>query len=172
MLLAGLLFTPTALCCSPLMGVPVSIKDIYAVSGAPTTNGSNIPTEDLTGEEGSFVAMLRRAGCVIVGKTKTAEFAYAAHGENRARGTPHNPWDAAVARWPGGSSSGAGVAMGAGLSAFSIGSDTGGSVRIPAALNGVVGHKTTIGVYPTDGVYPLSPSLDTVGPLCRTAQDA
>jgi aspartyl-tRNA(Asn)/glutamyl-tRNA(Gln) amidotransferase subunit A len=155
-----------------LMGVPVAIKDIYAVTGTTATNGSNYPSNDVTGVEGAFVASLRQAGCVIIGKTKTAEFAFSANGSNEARGTPLNPWDVAVPRWPGGSSSGSGVAMGAGLCAFAMGSDTGGSVRIPAAFNGVVGHKTTIGVFPRDGIFPLSPALDTVGPLCRTAADA
>jgi aspartyl-tRNA(Asn)/glutamyl-tRNA(Gln) amidotransferase subunit A len=156
----------------PLMGVPVAVKDIYAVADVPTTNGSNHASADITGPEGSFVASLRAAGCVIIGKTKTSEYAFSATGENQARGTPHNPYDLATHRWPGGSSSGSGVAMAAGLAGFTIGSDTGGSVRIPAALNGVFGHKTTIGWYPTDGVFPLSPTLDTVGPLCRTAADA
>ena len=142
------------------------------MAGAPTTNGSNHPSEDLTGSEGLFIQRLRRAGCVILGKTKTAEFAFSPTGENTARGTPRNPFDLKTHRWPGGSSSGSGVAMGAGLAAFAIGSDTGGSIRIPAALNGVVGHKTTIGHYPTAGVFPLSPTLDTVGALCRTAADA
>lgn len=156
----------------PLMGVPVAIKDIYAVEGMPTTNGSFIESDHITGPEGLFVQGLRQAGCVILGKTKTVEFALGATGINEARGTPWNPWDAEAHRIPGGSSSGSGVATAAGMCAFAMGSDTGGSVRIPACFNGLFGHKTTVGLWPTDGVFPLSPTLDTVGPLCRNATDA
>ena len=156
----------------PLMGVPVGIKDIYAVDGMPITNGSLYDASHITGGEGSFVKGLKRAGCVIIGKTKTVEFALGATGVSVARGTPWNPWDLATHRTPGGSSSGSGVATAAGLCAFAMGSDTGGSVRIPACLNGIFGHKTTIGLLPTDGVFPLSPTLDTLGPLTRSAADA
>ena len=156
----------------PLMGVPVGIKDIYAVEGMPLTNGSLYDASHITGPEGRFVKGLKRAGCVLLGKTKTVEFALGATGVNDARGTPWNPWDLEVHRTPGGSSSGSGVAVAAGLCGFAMGSDTGGSVRIPACLNGIFGHKTTIGLLPTDGVFPLSPTLDTVGPLTRTAADA
>lgn len=156
----------------PLMGVPVGIKDIFAVEGMPTTNGSQLETADITGPEGEFVYELKRAGAVILGKTKTVEFAFGATGVNGVRGTPWNPWDSKVKRAPGGSSSGSGVAAAAGLAAFTIGSDTGGSVRIPSAFCGLFGHKTTVGMWPTDGVFPLSPTLDTVGPLCRSATDA
>ncbi len=156
----------------PLMGVPVAVKDIFAVDGMPTTNGSLLDTAQITGGEGAFVHRLKRAGAVILGKTRTVEFAFGATGVNTVRGTPWNPWDAVVKRVPGGSSSGSGVATAAGLAAFAIGSDTGGSVRIPACFNGLFGHKTTVGLWPTDGVFPLSTTLDTVGPLCRTAADA
>ena len=158
----------------PLMGVPVAIKDIVAVDGAPTTAGSNVAVVDLIGPEGSFVRALRRAGCVILGKTRTPEFA---NGGGRfavssVRPTPWNPWDAKVQRVPGGSSSGSAVAVAAGLCAFAVGSDTGASVRAPAALCGVFGLKTTAGLWPLDGVFPLSRSLDTLGILTRTAADA
>ena len=156
----------------PLMGVPVAVKDIYAVEGMPLTNGSLYDASHITGPEGPYVRRLRSAGCVILGKTRTVEFALGANGVNEARGTPWNPWDMQVHRAPGGSSSGSGVATAAGLCAFAIGSDTGGSVRIPACFNGIFGHKTTIGLYPTDGVFPLSPTLDTIGPLTRSARDA
>ena len=156
----------------PLMGVPVGIKDIYAVEGMPTTNGSLYDASHITGPEGSFVHGLKQAGCIVLGKTKTVEYALGATGVNEARGTPWNPWDLETHRAPGGSSSGSGVATATGMCAFAMGSDTGGSVRIPACFNGIFGHKTTIGMLPTDGVFPLSPTLDTVGPLTRSAADA
>ncbi|MBT5263923.1 MAG: amidase [Rhodospirillaceae bacterium] len=157
----------------PLMGVPVAIKDIVAVDGMPTTNGSYYaPSIEVTGPEGTYVHRLKQAGCIILGKTKTVEFALGATGVNEARGTPWNPWDSHAHRTPGGSSSGSAVATASGLAAFGLGSDTGGSVRIPAAFNGLFGHKTSIGLLPTDGVFPLCPTLDTLGPLCRSAADA
>ena len=156
----------------PLMGVPVALKDLIAVDGMPTTAGSNVDVNDIIGAEGAFVKTLRRAGCVILGKLKTVEFARGASGVNRVRGTPWNPWDSTVHRIPGGSSSGSAVAMAAGLCAFAIGTDTGGSVRGPAAFCGVFGLKTTIGTWPIDGVFPDSPTFDTIGPLTRSAADA
>jgi aspartyl-tRNA(Asn)/glutamyl-tRNA(Gln) amidotransferase subunit A len=156
----------------PLTGVPIGVKDIIAVSGLPTTNGSLYPSEDLTGPEGTIIKRLKQAGCVILGKTRTVEFALGATGVNEARGTPVNPWDAQRHRIPGGSSSGSAVATAAGMCAFALGTDTGGSVRIPACFNNLYGHKTTVGLWPTDGVFPLSPTLDSIGPLCRTADDA
>ncbi len=158
----------------PLMGVPVAIKDIVAVDGAPTTAGSNVAVDDLIGPEGSFVRALKQAGCVILGKTRTPEFA---NGGGRfaissVRPTPWNPWDAKTQRVPGGSSSGSAVAVAAGLCAFAVGSDTGASVRAPAALCGVFGLKTTVGLWPLDGVFPLSRSLDTLGILTAIAADA
>ena len=156
----------------PLMGVPVAVKDILAVDGMPVHAGSKLDVGDLIGPEGSFVKSLRRAGCVILGKTKTVEFALGTTGISRPRGTPWNPWDAAVQRTPGGSSSGSGVAMAAGLCGFAIGTDTGGSVRLPAAFCGIFGLKTTVGLWPTDGVFPLSRDLDSIGLLTRSAADA
>jgi aspartyl-tRNA(Asn)/glutamyl-tRNA(Gln) amidotransferase subunit A len=156
----------------PLMGVPVGVKDICAVDGMPTTNGSLADTSDITGPEGRVVQKLRQAGSVLLGKTRTVEYALGATGLNKARGTPWNPWDAEVHRFPGGSSSGSGVGTAAGLCAWGIGTDTGGSVRIPASFNGLFGHKTTVGRWPTDGVFPLSPTLDSIGPLTRHAADA
>ena len=154
----------------PLMGVPVAIKDLYAVEGMPTTAGSNVDVTDIIGAEGSFVRRLKQAGCIILGKTKTVEFALGAG--NHHRGTPWNPWDGETHRAPGGSSSGSAVAVAAGLCAFAIGSDTGGSVRIPAALCGTFGLKTTVGLWPLDGVFPMAPSFDTIGPLTASAADA
>ena len=155
----------------PLMGVPVAIKDIVAVDGMPVTAGSNLDVADLIGPEGQFVKQLRRAGCVILGKTKTVEFAMGGAGTNHRRGTPWNPWDSAVKRAPGGSSSGSAVAMAAGLCGFSIGSDTGGSVRGPAGFCGIYGIRPTAGTWPLDGVFPLSVSFDTIGPFARSADD-
>jgi len=157
----------------PLMGVPVAIKDIIAVAGMPTRTGSNLDVTDIIGPEGPFVRALRRAGCVILGKAMTEEFARGGPtGLNPIRGTPWNPWDTGTHRIPGGSSSGSGVAMAAGLCGFAIGSDTGGSVRLPAAFCGVFGVKPTWGMWPLDGVYPTCPSLDTLGLLTRSADDA
>lgn len=156
----------------PLMGVPIAVKDIIAVDGLPTTNGSLYPSADLTGPEGPLIGHLKAVGCVILGKTRTVEFALGATGVNEARGTPWNPWDSNVHRIPGGSSSGSAVAVASGMCGFALGTDTGGSIRIPASFTGLFGHKTTVGLWPTDGVFPLSPSLDSIGPLCRTAADA
>ncbi|WP_366552818.1 amidase [Aquibaculum sediminis] len=157
----------------PLMGVPIAVKDLMVVDGMPTTGGSRMELQDLTGQkEGPFVRALKRAGCVILGKTVMVEFALGITGVSDGRGTPWNAWDRETHRLPGGSSSGSGVAAAAGLCAFAIGSDTGGSVRVPAALNGVFGLKTTFGTWPNEGCLALAPHLDTLGLLTRSAQDA
>ncbi len=156
----------------PLMGVPIAIKDLIAVDGMPTTAGSRLDVSGMVGGEGSFVKALRRAGCVILGKTRTVEFALGITGVSAPRGTPHNPWGAAEPLASGGSSSGSAVAVAAGLCAFAIGSDTGGSIRVPAALCGLYGLKTTVGLWPTDGVFPLAPHLDSLGLLTHSARDA
>lgn len=156
----------------PLMGVSVAVKDIIAVDGMPTTHGSNYQPDHLQFAEGRLVKKLRAAGCIIIGKTKTVEFALGPTGINSSRGTPRNPWDAEHHRIPGGSSSGSSVAVATGLCGFALGSDTGGSIRIPAAYNGITGLKTTVGCWPTDGVFPLSETFDSIGPLCRSAKDA
>ncbi len=155
----------------PLMGVPIAIKDICSVNGMPTTNGSNIISDDITGPEGSLVKRLKSLGCIILGKTHSVEFALGATGLNKYKGTPRNPWDENIHRMPGGSSSGSAVAVASGLAAFAIGTDTGGSVRIPASLNGIVGLKTTKNRWATDGIFPLSPTLDTPGPITRNVMD-
>jgi aspartyl-tRNA(Asn)/glutamyl-tRNA(Gln) amidotransferase subunit A len=165
----GLLTAGTDL--GPLMGVPVAFKDLIAVAGMPTTAGSNVDVSESIGPEGSFVRALRRAGCVILGKLKTVEFARGATGINNIRGTPRNPWDAETPRIPGGSSSGSAVAAAAGLSGFTVGTDTGGSVRGPAAFCGLFGYKPTIGLWSIDGIFPNAPTFDVVGPLCRSAAD-
>lgn len=156
----------------PLMGVPVAIKDLVVVDGMPTGCGTLLDVEDLLEGEGTFIRRLRQAGCVLLGKTKTVEFALGITGASSPCGTPHNPWDAETHRLPGGSSSGSAVAVAAGLCAFAVGSDTGGSVRVPAALCGVFGQKTSVGLWPTDGSLPLAPHLDSLGLLTRSAEDA
>lgn len=156
----------------PLMGLPIGVKDIMAAEGLPTTNGSNADTSHLTGSEGSVVQAMKAAGAIVLGKTKTVEFAFGATGINESRGTPWNPVDRDVHRIPGGSSSGSAVAVAAGLVGIGLGTDTGGSVRIPACMTGIVGHKTTVGRWPTDGIFSLSTTLDSVGPLVRTVEDA
>ncbi len=153
----------------PLMGVPIAVKDLYSVSAMPTRAGSNIDVQDLVRSEGSFIARLRRAGCVILGKTKMTEFA--AGTINLIHKPPRNPWSARVPLMPGGSSSGSAVAMAADLCALSLGSDTGGSVRQPAALCGTFGYKSTRGMWPVDGVFPLSSTLDSLGLFTRAASD-
>jgi len=154
----------------PLMGIPVAVKDLLAVEGMPAKAGSRLKVDDLIGSEGRFVKTLKRAGCIILGKTRTTEFAAGA--QHISHPTPWNPWDSMTHRTPGGSSSGSAVAQAAGLCSFAIGSDTGGSVRLPAALCGVFGLKTTVGLWPLDGVFPLSPTMDTLGIFTNSAADA
>ncbi len=156
----------------PLMGLPMGVKDIMAVDGLPTTNGSNADTAELTGAEGSLIRTLRQAGMIPLGKTRTVEFALGATGVNSSRGTPWNPVDRQVHRIPGGSSSGSAVATASGMVGVGLGSDTGGSIRIPASFTGIVGYKSSVGIWPLDGIFPLSPTLDSAGPLCRTVEDA
>ncbi len=154
----------------PLDGRIVSIKDLFDVAGEPTLAGSRLrASAPPAARDALVVARLRRAGAVILGKTAMTEFAFTAIGDNPHYGTPHNAADAS--RIPGGSSSGAGVSVAEGTSEISIGSDTGGSVRIPAALNGVVGFKPTARRVPLSGAFPLSFTLDSIGPLARSVAD-
>ena len=151
----------------PLDGVVVSIKDLFDVAGEPTTAGSDLLRKAAPAAvDAAVVARLRRAGAVIIGKTNMSEFAFSGLGLNPHFGTPGNAADRS--RVPGGSSSGAGVSAALGTSEIAIGTDTGGSVRIPAALNGVVGFKPTTGRIPLTGAFPLSYTLDSIGPLART----
>nr|QNH86248.1 amidase [Microvirga flocculans] len=154
----------------PLDGAIVSIKDLFDVAGETTLAGSialrDAPPAD---RDAAIVRRLRQAGAVIIGRTNMVEFAFSGLGLNPHYGTPGNAAD--PLRIPGGSSSGAGVSVAEGTSEISIGSDTGGSVRIPAALNGVVGFKPTAHRVPLDGTFPLAPSLDSIGPLARNVQD-
>ena len=153
---------------SPLAGIPVSIKDLFDVAGCPTRAGSQLLADaSPAATDAPVVARLRAAGAVIVGKTNMTEFAYSGLGINPHYGTPRNPYDRATGRIPGGSSSGAAVSVSDRMSAVALGTDTGGSVRIPAALCGLVGFKPTARRVPTGGAYPLSFSLDSIGPLAN-----
>ncbi|WMS42450.1 amidase [Acuticoccus sp. MNP-M23] len=158
---------------SPVDGVPVAWKDLFDMEGEVTTAGSALLRHAPPAEaDAPVVAQLSAAGMVAVGKTNLTEFAFSALGLNPHYGTCANPWDSETPRCPGGSSSGSAVAVAAGLVPVAIGSDTGGSVRVPAAFNGLVGAKSSEGRISTRGAYPLSYTLDTVGPLCRTVEDA
>lgn len=154
----------------PLDGRIVSIKDLFDIAGEPTLAGSAIRRNaPPPGEDATIVQRLRAAGAVIIGKTMMTEFAFTAVGLN-----PHHPVAGNAVdpgRVAGGSSTGAGISVAEGTSEISIGSDTGGSIRIPAALNGVVGFKPTAKRVPLQGAFPLSPSLDSIGPLARTVSD-
>ena len=155
----------------PLHGIPFAVKDLYDVAGVATTAGTSLLADNIARTDSTAVRRLTSAGMVLVGKTHTVQFAFSGIGINHDHGTPHNPWHA-TAHAPGGSSSGSGVAVGAGLVPVALGTDTGGSIRIPAALCGTVGLKTTVGRISRAGVYPLSWTLDSVGPLTRSVEDA
>ena len=157
---------------SPLDGVPISWKDLYDSAGDVTGHGTPALAERIAARDATVLARATRAGLVCLGKTNQTEFAFSILGLNPRMGTPPNPFDEAVPRIPGGSSSGAAVSISRGLAAAAIGSDTGGSVRVPAAWNGLVGLKTSVGLLPLDGVLGLSTSMDTVGPLTRDVADA
>lgn len=154
----------------PLDGAPVSWKDLIDLAGEPTESGAPALAGRIAEHDAALVARAARAGIVTVGKTHLSELAFSGLGYNPQTATPLNRYDPNAV--PGGSSSGAAASLHQGLCAAAIGSDTGGSVRIPAAWNGLVGLKTTAGLLPMHGVAPLSPTLDTVGPLCRTVEDA
>jgi aspartyl-tRNA(Asn)/glutamyl-tRNA(Gln) amidotransferase subunit A len=155
----------------PLHGLPWAAKDLFDVKGQPTTAGTHLLAQAIAQEDSTAVRRLEQAGMVLLGKNNTVQFAYGGVGINNDHGTPHNPWHA-VPHVPGGSSSGTAVAVAAGLAPVGLGTDTGGSVRIPAALCGIVGLKTTVGRVSRAGVYPLSFSLDSVGVLARSVEDA
>ncbi len=157
---------------SPLAGIPVSVKDLFDVAGSTTRAGSRVLTGAApAAADAPIVARLRAAGAVIVGKTNMTEFAYSGLGINPHYGTPRNPYDRATGRIPGGSSSGAAVSVSDGMAVVAIGTDTGGSVRIPAALCGLTGFKPTARRVPIAGAYPLSFSLDSIGPLAGSVAD-
>jgi aspartyl-tRNA(Asn)/glutamyl-tRNA(Gln) amidotransferase subunit A len=156
----------------PLHGIPVAVKDLVDIEGRITTGGSKVWQDRVSPTTAKLVETLRAAGMIVLGKTHTVEFAMGAWGTNQYLGTPWNPWDLAVPRCPGGSSSGSAVAVAGRLAPCAIGTDTGGSVRLPASFCGIVGLKTTIGRVSTYGVLPLAQTLDTIGPLTRSVEDA
>jgi aspartyl-tRNA(Asn)/glutamyl-tRNA(Gln) amidotransferase subunit A len=156
----------------PLHGIPIGFKDLFATKGTRTTGGSKILAEWIPEEDATVVARLKAAGAIVLGKLNLHEFAYGPEGLNVHFGNAWNPWDAHTHRIAGGSSSGSGVAVAAGLTAGALGSDTGGSIRIPAALCGLTGLKPTYGRASRAGVLPLAWSMDHVGPMTRTAADA
>ncbi|ODT86567.1 amidase [Phenylobacterium sp. SCN 70-31] len=153
-------------------GPTFAIKDLFDVAGVPTGGGARTPLAPSPDHHAVAVQRLLDAGWTAVGKTQTVELAYGGWGTNRAVGAPRNPWDAKVGRVAGGSSSGSAVAVAVGFCDAALGSDTGGSVRIPAATCGVVGLKPGRGLVSLLGVHPLSPSLDTVGVLARDVATA
>ena len=150
----------------PLAGIPISIKDLFDVAGEVTRAGSTIlANAPPAGRDAPAIARLKAAGVILMGRTNMTEFAYGGHGTNCHYGTPLNPWDRATKRIPGGSTSGGAVSVTDGMAAAAIGSDTGGSVRIPAALCGLAGYKPTQARVPLAGAFPLSPTRDSIGPL-------
>src|SRR5499427_5842023 len=155
----------------PLHGVPMGLKDLYCTKGVKTTGGSKLLAEWIPGEDATVTTRLAAAGAICLGKLNMHEFAYGPEGLNPHYGTPWNPWDVATHRICGGSSSGSGAAVAAGLCPGALGSDTGGSIRIPSSLCGLSGIKPTYGRVSRAGVLPLAWSMDHVGPMCRTAAD-
>ena len=161
---------------SPVDGLPISVKDLFDVAGDVTRAGSKVHHVKAQ-TDAPAIARLRAAGAVFLGRTNMVEFAFGTTGINPHYGTPKNPWDRATGRVPGGSSSGAGVAQADGMCVMALGTDTRGSIRIPAALCGVTGFKPTARRVPRDGAFPLSYTLDSIGPLansvaCCAAYDA
>lgn len=154
---------------SPVEGIPISVKDLYDVAGDVTRAGSKVLDDAAPAAcDAPAVARLRAAGAVVVGRTNMVEFAFGGVGLNPHYGTPKNPYDRKVGRVPGGSSSGAAVSVADGMCAMGLGSDTRGSVRVPAALCGIAGFKPTASRIPREGAFPLSWTLDSVGPLANS----
>jgi aspartyl-tRNA(Asn)/glutamyl-tRNA(Gln) amidotransferase subunit A len=156
----------------PLHGIPIALKDLLEIEGRVTTAGATLWRDRVSAATATAVRRLQAAGAVLLGKTHMVEFAFGAWGSNGPMGTPWNPWDAEVHRVPGGSSSGSAVAVAGGLAPAAIGSDTGGSIRIPASQCGLVGLKVTVGRISNHGVVLLNEALDTLGPLTRSVEDA
>lgn len=155
----------------PFAGIPVSVKDLFDVAGQVSAAGSRVLADAPPATaHAPVIARMLAAGFVLVGRTNMTEFAFSGIGINPHYGTPASPWDRASRRIPGGSSSGAGVSVADGMAFAALGTDTGGSCRIPAALCGIVGYKPTARRVPIAGVVPLSPALDSVGPLANSVQ--
>lgn len=154
----------------PLHGVPLSLKDLFDVRGTATTAASRVRADDIARADAAVVVHLRHAGAVIVGKTNLHEFAFGTTNEDSGFGPARHPLD--LTRSPGGSSGGSAASVAAGMALGTVGTDTGGSIRIPAAICGLVGLKPTVEEVSTDGVIPLSRTLDHVGPLAHTVADA
>ncbi len=153
----------------PFAGIPVSVKDLFDVAGDTTLAGSSLlKGAPVAEQDAPAVARLRAAGFVVIGRTNMTEFAFSGLGLNPNYGTPLNPWDRATGRIPGGSSSGAAVSISDGMAYGALGTDTGGSCRIPAAMCGIVGFKPTASRVPLAGAFPLSSSLDSIGPLAHS----
>jgi aspartyl-tRNA(Asn)/glutamyl-tRNA(Gln) amidotransferase subunit A len=155
---------------SPLLGIPIALKDNFHTRGIRTTAGSKILADFIPKEDSDVAARLATAGAILLGKTNMHEFAYGVTNENPHYGAVHNPW--ALDRMSGGSSGGSSAATAVGMCFGSVGTDTGGSIRIPAALCGIVGLKPTYGLVNVSGVIPLAPSFDHAGPLARGVVDA
>ncbi|HEX5839245.1 MAG TPA: amidase [Anaerolineales bacterium] len=155
---------------SALRGIPIALKDLFDMAGVRRTIGSAFFSEDIPGADAFVVDKLRQAGAIFVGKTNTHEIALGVTGKNPHYGIARNPWD--PSRIPGGSSSGSAIAVATGMALGALGTDTGGSIRIPASLCGVVGFKPTYGRVSLRGVFPLSWNLDHVGPLTKSVRDA
>jgi len=156
----------------PVHGIPVAVKDIIDIEGRVTTGGSKAWEQRRSPVTATLVRRMIEAGMIVLGKTHTVEFAMGSFGTNQHLGSPKNPWDLESHRAPGGSSAGTGVAVAAGMAPWGIGTDTGGSVRIPSSWCGLTGLKTTVGRVSVHGILPLSHTLDTPGPMCRNVEDA
>jgi len=156
---------------SRFAGIPFSAKDLFDIAGQVTTAGSVVLRKQAPAKADALaIARLKAAGMINLGRTNMTEFAYSGVGLNPHYGTPTSVWDRQTGRIPGGSSSGAAVSVADGTCALGIGTDTGGSCRVPAAFNGLAGYKSSLGRVPVKGVYPLAVSFDTVGPMAQTVQ--
>ena len=155
----------------PFHGIPFALKDICELEGKITTGGSALNQNRKSKETAIIAARLLASGGVLLGKTKTVEFAFGGWGTNQKMGTPKNPWDSRSARVCGGSSAGSAASVAANMAICAVGTDTGGSVRLPAAFCGLTGLKVTKNLIPTDGIIPLSHTLDTPGPMARSLID-
>lgn len=154
----------------PLAGLTLAVKDLLDLRGLPTGGGCRTAVVPEAPAHAAAVTALTQAGMLALGKAHTVELAFGTWGINRATATPRNPWDATTVRVAGGSSSGSAVAVAAGLADAALGTDTGGSIRIPSALNNLAGLKPTLGRVPMGGCLPLCPELDTIGPMARTVE--